>query len=294
MTLDFSKSLKLILLVSFVVIAAVFCPKKTAGFTLLGISSKRAYNPDWEIRSLTILEKKEVEDALSQSYHYLAQGSQSFVFSSQDCQYVIKFFKQRLFKPSHLLNSVPLPTILHRFRAKRNWKRADKLVRDFASYKYAFEELHDETKVVYVHLNSTTSLKKKLQITDKIGIHHTIDLDTTNFIVQKRAEPVFVRIHTLMMQGKVEEAKQNIGQILRLHTARAEKGFRDRDPDVLSNCGFIGAHAIKLDVGRFEKNDALKKPEIYRQEIKKIMVPFKSWIKCAHPALLECFDEAGY
>lgn len=294
MCLDFSRSLKIILLISFAIIAAVFCPKKTDGFTLLGISTHRPSRPEWEIRPLTPQEKEELEKALSQGYHYLAHGSQSFVFSSHDCQYVIKFFKQRLFTPSLLLNTLPLPSFLHRFREKRNWKRTDKLARDFASYKYAFEELHDQTKIVYVHLNPTSTLKKNLEIVDKIGIHHTINLDETNFIIQKRAEPVFVRIHQLMIQGKIEEAKQSIKNLLLLHIARAEKGFRDRDPDILSNCGFIGNHAIKLDVGRFEKNEAMKNPDIYKKEIEKIMAPFKSWIKTLHPTLLESFDEAGY
>lgn len=287
----FQMSVKGIVIVSLALCLARFAQKKTDGFTLLAISSKRAHDPRWETRALTELEKNQLEEALSQPYHYFGCGGQSFVFFSDNGQYVIKFFKQRLFRPPTWLNRCPLPKILHRYREKRNWKRQDKLQRDFTSYKIAFEELQEETGVVYVHLNQTSHLLKILSIQDKIGMMHQIPLDHTDFILQKRGELVYERIHNLMQAGKIDEAKKAIFKVLNLVVSRCKKGYHDRDPNVRTNCGFIGEQAIKIDVGRLMRQETIKNPEIYRRELLRISTPFEKWVETTYPELLPAFHE---
>lgn len=288
--MNYKTSCQLILFIAAALILTKFCQKQTDGFSILAISSNRPYNPSWESRPLLDQEKGEIENALSQPYYYLAWGSQTFVFSSQDDKYVIKFFKQRLFNPSPVLNTIPLPPILHRFREKRNFKRIDKLTRDFASYKMAFEELKEETQLVYVHLNAIP-LNKKLKIKDKCGIVHELDLDKFSFIVQKKAEPAYYHICRLMQQGDIQEAKNAIKKVVSLIKTRCEKGFKDRDPDVRTNCGFVGNIAVKLDVGRLEKTDAFQQADTIQAEIEKVTAPFQMWIATFYPILSETFYE---
>ncbi len=280
-----NRSLNLVLLITLLVLSAKFCTKETDGFSILAISSQRPYNPNWETVPLTALDKIEVEQALSQPYHYLGSGSQCFVFASEDGQYVVKFFRQHLYFPSLFLNSLPLPPFLHHYREKKNWKRIDKCARDFESYKMAFEELKEETKLLYVHLNPTNCLKKKLAITDKLHIQHAIALDITNFVLQKRAEPAFAHITALMEQGRKEEAKNAVLALLKLIEKRCAKGFKDRDPDIRTNCGFVGDAAIKLDVGRLERSEALKDPKNGFAEVEKVMAPFNLWLETFYPSL---------
>ena len=59
------------------------------------------------------------------------------------------------------------------------------LKHDFDSYKIAYENLKDETGLIYLHLNKTDFLKQKMIIIDKIGIYHEIDLDSMEFLIQK-------------------------------------------------------------------------------------------------------------
>lgn len=280
-----------ILLFSFALMMATFCERKTDGFTILGISSNRPFNPLWEIKALKEEERQEVKSALAQPYYYLASGSQTFVFASQDGNYVVKFFKERLFTSSYLLNALPLPFFLHKFRDKRNWKRADKLSRDFASYKMAFDELKDETKLLFIHLNRTP-LHETLYIRDKLGIEHRLELDKFSFILQKRAEPSYQHIQRLMHEGKTAEAKEAVKKMVFLVKSRCEKGFRDRDPDIRTNCGFVEGEAIKIDVGRLEKNASFKDPQAIQEEIKTATHRFKLWIETFHPRLMESYDEA--
>lgn len=236
------------------IFVAKFCEKQTDTFTLMGIlSNHRPYDPAFETRELTTNEKIELNEAICQPYAYFGRGGQAYVFFSKDGRYVIKFFKQRLFKPSKLLNTLPLPRLLHRFRYKRNWKRSDKLKRDFFSYKTSFDELKEQTGIIYSHLNKTSHLQKKLAITDRLYIKHHIDLDKLDFIVQKRAEPVYDRINSLMTSNDIQAAQNALKSIFTLISTRCEKGFRDRDPNIRTNCGFIGSQAVKIDVGRFVK-----------------------------------------
>jgi hypothetical protein len=281
------KILNFVLILFFCALVAKFCNKATDGFSILGIKSERPFNPVWE--TTTQVETSEVEQALSQPYHYLASGSQCFVFASQDRKYVIKFFRQRIYSPSTLLNHLPLPPFLHRYREKKNWKRADKCTRDFESYKLAFDELREETKLLYVHLNPTTTLHKKLLITDKLQIQHEIALDPINFVLQRRAEASFAYINRLMQDGKQEEAKKAILSMRHLIKSRCAKGFKDRDPDIRTNCGFVDGIAVKLDVGRLEKTELLKEPAQSDAEIEKVMAPFNTWLETFHPNLQQNF-----
>lgn len=273
------------------VLISHFCEKQTDSFTIWAISSNRPYDPTFDTRPLNLSEEKELAIALSQKYHYFGCGGQAYAAFSEDGRYAIKFFKQRLFKRSLFLNSAPLPFFLHRFREKRNFKRDDKLIRDFFSYRVAFDELQQETSLVYVHLNSTDHLRKKLTVTDRLGIAHQIDLDRTNFVVQRRANMIYDRIDELMKRGDEKRALEVIGSVFSLIVTRAEKGFIDRDPNVRTNCGLIEDRAIKIDVGRFIKADVTDVKKYIEEELLEISTPFREWIQEKHPSLIPSFDQ---
>ncbi|NGX37328.1 MAG: hypothetical protein K1000chlam2_00482 [Chlamydiae bacterium] len=284
----FNFLIRLSVVVSALIFTSRFCQKKTDTFTILAISSTRPHNTLYETQ---IEESAELDTALSQPYTYFGRGGQAYAFFSADGKYVVKFFKQRLFRPSWLLNHLPLPKILHRYRFKRNWKRSDKFARDFFSYKVASEELRDETGILYSHLNPTTHLSKTLLITDRLGIVHPIDLDHFDFVVQKRAEMVYDRIDSLMEMGNQKAAKEALLQVFSLISTRAKKGYRDRDPNIRTNCGFIEDKAVKIDVGRFVKNEEMKTPERHNEELLRITAPFEEWIEIHHPYLLPAFHQ---
>ncbi|MCI0382112.1 MAG: hypothetical protein L0207_03555 [Chlamydiae bacterium] len=279
--MNFDFFLKQITIVSFAIFAGRFAEIKTEGFTILAISSHRPHDPKWETRPLQIDEKEELEYALSQPYNYFGCGGQAYIFFSEDQKYVIKFFKQRLFSPS----------FLDRFRKRKIWQREDKLFRDYSSYKTAFEELKEETAVIFVHLNQTNSLQKKLTIVDPLHITHTIPLDSMNFAVQRKAELVYDRIDRLMREGDLSQAKESIEKVIYLLLARCKKGYHDRDPNIRTNCGFVERQVIKIDIGRLSKKEEMKKPENYRREIIRIAAPFYQWLQKNHPSLLPTLEQ---
>jgi hypothetical protein len=155
----------------------------------------------------------------------------------------------------------------------------------------AFDELQNETGLLYVHLNKTDSWKKKLRLIDRLNIRHQVDVDSLDFVIQKRAELVYERIIRQMQAGKQDAAKESISQIISLIVKRCEKGYHDRDPNIRTNCGFIEEKAVKIDVGRFVRNDEMKKSEVMKQEVVRITAPFKIWIADTYPQLIPYFEE---
>lgn len=276
------------------IFAAVFVSKFardcTDTFTIPAIRSNRPFNPQNEARPLTREEQEEVRSALSQSYHYFGCGGQAYAFFSEDGKYVVKFFKQRLFKPNWLLNHFPLPSFLHRYRAKKNFARLDKLRRDFFSYRISFDTLQSITGVIYCHLNPTDTLHTKLEIIDSLHIHHNLNLDDYDFVVQKRAERVYDQIDKWISEGNLEAAKQGIGSVFTLISNRALQGYRDRDPNIRTNCGFIENRAVKIDVGRFVKEESMKTPKRHNEDLIRITAPFEQWVRDNHPQLIDSFE----
>jgi hypothetical protein len=262
--------------------------KKADGFSLSRVSHGRNYNPLWETRALTPQEKREVDTALSQPYRYFGCGGQSFVFFSADDRYVLKLFKDR-YTPPGWLNFIPVPYLFDRYKEKKRHKKADKLKRDFTSYQIAFEELFEHTGVIYIHLNPSSHLKS-LKIHDLLNHEHSVDLNSYDFILQKKGELLYPAIQALMQANELTKAEQTIDSLLNFIAFRCQKGVHDRDPNFLTNCGVRGGHAMKIDVGSFIHLESMKDPAIYQSELKRISAPFHEWLAGKYPELCRYFE----
>jgi hypothetical protein len=213
-----------------------FCLDKTGKFIVTDMMNDRPFDPAFETRPLNVQEEQEVRQALSQTYTYFGCGGQAFVFFSEDGNYVVKFFKQNHFwTPTHL-NYIPFA---EKYRDRKFAKRYKRIRRDYESYKIGFEEFGERAGLLFLHLNKTDHLHIKLKVIDKLHIEHAIDLDTTDFIVQRRAGLVFPTIHRLMQQGAVVEAKNAVSEVVHLIVARCKHGLRDKDPNIATNCGIL-------------------------------------------------------
>ena len=104
--------------------------------------------------------------------------------------------------------------------------------------------------LVYLHLNKTRNLHRTLTIIDRTGQEHRVDLDQTEFVIQRKAELIFSYLHKLQSPQEVQEA---IASLLQLVQNRIDKGFSDRDKAVSNNYGFVNGHPIHLDVGRLHR-----------------------------------------
>src|SRR5207248_1406547 len=97
-----------------------------------------------------------------------------------------------------------------------------------------------------------------------IGIFHSIDLDTLEFVLQEAANPAYPAIAHLVEIQEIEGAKVRLKSLVDLMMARCQAGVADHDARK-RNFGFVGEKAIELDLGSFSVNETLKLPQNSRR-----------------------------
>jgi hypothetical protein len=257
----------------------------TGGFTIRNITSNQPYDERWKTRTLSSGEKSQLRDLLSQNYHYLGKGCQAYVFLSDDGKYVLKFFKYQRFRTQKWIDLLTFIPPIERYQIAKGIEKKEKLDKVYSSWKLAFDYLQPETGIVYVHLNKSNDLQQKVKIYDKIGFEHTLDLDQVEFMVQKRAEMLTPTIDELMKKQDVEGAKNLISRLVSMVLFEYERGFGDKDHALMQNTGVFEGNPIHIDVGQFVRDENLKEPPVYKQEIFSKTYRFRIWLKKKYPEL---------
>jgi hypothetical protein len=279
---------------------------KTRGFCLQKIQADDLpFQAQWEIPPLSLEEQQEIAILLSQPYTLLGSGSECFAFVSADGTTVIKLFKLDHARPVYFQKGLFLEDYsalagtlsdhpLTRIKLSQPWDkwlkrflgiREFRIQRTFSSLKLAYDELKQETGLLYLHLNPTTHFGRNLILYDASGIKHEIDLDSARFFLQKRAEPVEQHFAKLKKQQADALAEASIDSLIQLILERCKKGYADRD--ILDrNLGFIGTQAIEIDSGSFTKNPRMKEPWIYKQEIFYATLELKTWLTNHYPEMV--------
>jgi hypothetical protein len=262
-----------------------FCHSKTDGFTDYKIFSNLSYHAQW---NTPLSDEGEAAEILNQPFYYLAKGAQCYVFVSEDGNYVIKFFRLYHLQPPVWHSYLPLSSSIK--QKKIQDKYAD-LVKDFDSYKIAYDELKEETGLVYLHLNKTDHLHKTLTLYDKIGVLHRIEADTTEFLIQKRADLLYPSLERLIESKQSELARQAVKDLVELLKVRCQKGIFDKDPDINTNFGFLHDKPVQIDIGRFRPDESRKDPAVYHPDIRRITDHLRQWLEQKDPSLSHYLEE---
>lgn len=255
------------------------CLQATQGFTDWKIKSNLPHCPEWETEPVPL------QSIIEQSFSYLGHGAQCYAFSSEDGEYVLKFYRHnRASHPLAFLNPICLKIGCNQLK-KTLHKREEKRLRDFASYMLAKNYLACETGLVYLHLNPTKHIQKKVVLYDKIGVVHHIDLDQTVFILQKKAAPVYTTLKHWIRTGEIETAKQGLTQLLTILARRAKQGLSDKDPDLRTNFGFTDAGPIQFDIGRYKEDPTKAEKTVYREDLLRATDKLCRWLRKKRPEL---------
>ncbi len=266
----------------------LFCDAQTDGFSVARIHSDLSFHPEWEPAET---QSKEILDPIvGQTFHYLACGGQCFAFISEDRRYVIKFFKHKLRHPLSTFLKMHLPYPWEQKRLKKLNKALFKLNRDFTSYKIAYEDLREETGLIFLHLNKGGNLNRSITIIDKLGISHTIALNDVEFVVQQRAELVYSYFNRLVKHDDLASIKAAMQSLFSLIVSREQKGIFDEDARLYRNFGFIDERPIFIDVGRFRRDLRYQDPILYKKDLEDIIGHFRDWLEETHPTLVPTLD----
>lgn len=255
----------------------------TDDFRIANMTYEIPHHLEWEIPALTAAEKEQLDHVLDQTFHYLGKGAQSYVFTSDDGKYVLKFFKFKHLKPSFFYTLLPPIYPFKQHVQKEEERKARKLDSVFTGYRLSYELHKQETGLVFIHLNKTNDLHRSVIVKDKIGRSHTIDLDSTVFLLQEKGETMRTVINNLLKKNEVALAKQRVRQVFDLYHSEYRKGIYDRDHGIMHNVGFVGDHPIHLDVGKMTLDANLKKPEVYSADLELIYKKIDLWLRVNYP-----------
>ncbi|KKL98156.1 MAG: hypothetical protein KR126chlam4_00912 [Candidatus Anoxychlamydiales bacterium] len=228
----------------------------------------------------------EISKIFNQKFKYLSKGCQTYVFKSLDDRYVLKFIRYHRYKIPLWLR---VCTFLDDYRNKRLYYK-DKLLKDsLKSYEIASNFLKDETAIIYVHLNKTNNLNKKIELQDRLGKKYLVDLDTKGFVIQKKVKT----FEDVLMQHKNDEIelKKLANSFLYTTEAIYKKGFINDDYNCVKNSGFINGKVIHSDVGSFLPRDNLMAKENFEKEFFRFVRYFKKWSDKNAPFLSSHLDE---
>lgn len=265
-----------------------FVHHKSNRFSLDKITTYHSYSPEWQIPPLSAEEHKALDQILSQKFTYYSKGSQSYVFISEDKKTILKFLKQHKLRPKSWLAYIPLS--FNPYYQEHLFKKK-KCDFTFNACKTAFLELKNEAGLIYVHINNTRDLNKKVTIYDKNGECHVVDIDKTSFYVQKRAQLIYSRISELVHQGDIEKAKQIITSVFSLIDFLGKKGVVENDPILRKNFGLIDDVAVQIDIGKLRIDPIRQQNLAYKQEVGSITHSFKVWLEKNYPQLSDHFEQ---
>lgn len=234
------------------------------GLTLLAYQIVDHFRPAKIYHELEEKRAATLPKCIDQPYYYLGKGSQSYVFVSEDGKYVLKFFR------------------MNRYRGP---KKEQKLQDLLTSCRIASQTLSQETALVYLHLEKSYNLKKKVLIHDALFRPYVIDLDETAFLIQKRATPIYAYLKELINNHQTEEVCKALADLKKILKSRFRKQIADHDPVIEKNAGFLNGRAIFIDTGQFYHNDRIDASI----EGNKVMRKLKLWLEEQDPSNSELY-----
>jgi hypothetical protein len=262
-----------------VFILARFYYALTDDFRLSNITFPLPYKESWSVTPLDSEHEKQLEKIFSQPFYYLGKGAQSYVFSSEDRQYVLKFFKFKHLRPSVFIDTLPSIGLLKTYKDKQNARKQRKLFGVFESYKLAYDMDKNESGLIFIQLNTEGNPKRLITLYDKINLKREVDLQHYPFIVQKKGETLRVILSRLFKDGDITTVKERLGQILDLYAGEYNKGLYDHDHGIMQNTGFIGDIPIHLDVGKLLRDKNKQNKHDARKDATLVVNNINIWVK---------------
>lgn len=237
----------------------------------------------WDPQSLTADEQKSLAHIFDQKFSYLGKGAQCYAFASDDGDYVLKLFKFKHLRPTVWVTMLPDIELFKEFKQKESERKAAKLRSVLSGYHLAYENHKEGSGLLYLHFTPTNYFTKKVTVVDKIGLKHQIDLDQIVFLLQKKGETFRDRLGGLIKQGDMEGAKGSIGKILAMYVKEYKQGMWDRDHGVMHNTGFVKEEPFHLDIGKFSKDDKMRDPAVFKDDLRHIGWKIDTWVKTHYP-----------
>ncbi len=209
---------------------------------------------------------KSIDACLSKPFHYIAQGSTSQVFSSQDESIVIKIplKKKSTSKYSGYFPFIG-PLSSYRKRLKEKLKFAKACVNTYAL-------VRDESAILYYHFSGKSRIKGMVKLGNK-----EFDLSQEDYFIQKKAIVAEDYLKNLINSNQLDQACASISDLLNFAISFCQQGILMVDLQFTSNFGFIDGLPVRIDIEHICIQESWKKN--YKPHLLEQLKDFERWLK---------------
>jgi len=195
-----------------------------------------------------------VQELFHDPFVFFGSGSQCLVFASTTKPYLCKICKANRYQ------TIPYIDLFY-----QDFKKEERRMRDLRNYHTAYEELSEETGILYLHFTETawqhTHYNAALHIKLLFGLHITLPSDRLLFYIQKRARPIL----SYLDDPTTTQANIHTFLCALFHSVQKMccKGFRIRDiygKHMIKNLGEVDGKPLWMDPGRMVFTSKLKDP----------------------------------
>lgn len=266
----------------------------TDGFSIANIRSNGTDDVYVQLPALNQEERLRIEAIFKQPFRYFGKGCQSYAFVSNDGHYVLKFLKYKHFHRDPWVRWLTFIPPVEQYQRHKMAQKKEKLEKLLGSWKIAYEQMPQETGVIYVHLKNSQQLQQEAVIIDKLGIAHPLNVNQYEFLLQKRANLLCPTLNQMMADRREQEAKELIDKLLAMLVSEHQLGVIDHDYALMQNTGVLEGCPLHIDVGQFECDEQLKEPEMAVQQLFDQTYKFRLWLQKYYPELRRHLDERLY
>lgn len=216
------------------------------------------------------------ERALNQPYYYLGCGGQSFVFESEDRQFVLKFFKHHRWRKDRFF-----------FRSQHMGERLECREKTLMSAVYAAKYFQEESRIKYVHLNRGGNHLPKITFIDRMKRKHHLNLNEYQFVIQEKGVILKERLLKRRKKGDFEGAKEDVSRCIELLKKCYAKGIKNNDPYMTRNFGFVGDDPVVIDSGALCEYQEEGGEPLSQEELRKSVRHLVKWAEEHYPSLAQ-------
>lgn len=253
----------------------------TLGFKMQKIAPESFLVSTWQknISSLPEDSRNEILSLLDQPFYFLGRGQQAYAFESKDKRYVIKFLRLPKYHPPFWTKLPYLPTSL-RLKGMKVALRRDSFWKScLKSVGLAESELKEETGLIFCHLEQTDDMQKVIQVHDRLGIGHKIDLDRYAFILQRKMEMIAPYLLRLHQDNDAERIKEALFSFRDAVSFRVSKKIRNKNRNCMRNLGVLEGKVVEFDVGELRVDPRIDS----KLEMQKSAEQLKDWLNVHMP-----------
>lgn len=275
----------------FAFVSLLFCipalsVRATHGFRLGKMALDLYSNPAWDVAPPNEETLATVQQMLSRPLRYLNHGAQSYVFETEDKQFIIKLFRydQRVHPWREWFRT-------HLFGKPKRLRHDAKIHRLFTACKIAYEQAPDLTGLYYVHLNQTRELLPTARLIDRLGRSYDLDMNRYRFAIQHRARPFREVVQEAIDSGDSSKCERLLASFASLLNERGLRQIRNSDTKVAPNFGFWGEQAIEWDFGNYWIDPQMQSASFRQFEREQFAFQVRNFLKWSAPQYISYFDQ---